>query len=106
MSTVTTTQVQSDNSNSAKPATVGEAIRRHAEVRPKQAAIVSSDFPTLTYRALQDEIDDVRAKLRSAGFDRNARIALAIANSAQAARVIIAVTCSAAAVPIDPKLTV
>jgi acyl-CoA synthetase (AMP-forming)/AMP-acid ligase II len=86
--------------------TVGEAIRRHADLRPKQAAIVGSDFATVSYQALQDEIDGVRKSLRDAGLDRNARIAVAIANSAQATRAILAVTCAAAAVPIDPKLTV
>ncbi len=89
-----------------KPKTVGEAIRRHADARPKQAALVGSDFAPVSYQALQDEIDGVRAALRGAGLSRDARIAVAIANSAQAARAITAVTCSAAAVPIDPKLTV
>ena len=91
---------------SVSPRTVGEAIRHHAELRPKQAALVGSDFEALSYRALQDEIDEVRRSLRAAGLARNARIAVAIANSAQATRAIVAVTCAAAAVPIDPKLTV
>jgi acyl-CoA synthetase (AMP-forming)/AMP-acid ligase II len=86
--------------------TIGEVISRHAELRPNQAAIVGSDFSTICYRQLQDEIGRVRACLRQAGFDRDARIAVAIANSAQAARAIIAVLCSATAVPIDPKLTI
>ena len=93
-------------SSSAAPATVGQAIRRHAELRPKQSAIVGSGFDALSFRSLQDEIDAARKSLREAGFGRDARIAVAIANSAQAARAIIAVTCSAVAVPIDPKLTV
>ena len=93
-------------SHRVSPRTVGEAIRRHADLRPKQAAIVGSDFATVSYQALQDEIDGVRKSLRDAGLDRNARIAVAIANSAQATRAILAVTCAAAAVPIDPKLTV
>ena len=95
-----------DNSVSSNQRTIGEVIRAHAELRPKQAAIVGSDFSAVSYRMLQDEIDEVRAALRHAGFDRDARIAVAIANSAQAARAIIAIACSATAVPIDPKLTV
>ena len=93
-------------SSSAAPATVGQAIRRHAELRPKQSAIVGSGFDPLSFRSLQEEIDAARKSLREAGFGRDARIAVAIANSAQAARAIVAVTCSAVAVPIDPKLTV
>ena len=86
--------------------TIGEVIRASAELRPKQSAIVGSQFAPLSYRELQDQIDEVRARLRQAGFDRDARIAIAIANSAEAALAIVAIACSAAAVPIDPKLTV
>lgn len=94
-------QIQAD-----LPCTIADAIRINAALRPKQAAIVGTNFPPISYRAMQDEIDGVRASLCAAGFGRTARIAVAIANSAQAARAIVAVTCSAAAVPIDPKLTV
>jgi oxalate---CoA ligase len=86
--------------------TIGEVIRAHVELRPKQAAIVGTNFSAISYRMLQDEIDEVRNSLRLAGFDRDAKIAVAIANSAQAARAMIAITCSATSVPIDPKLTV
>ena len=95
-----------DNSVSSNQRTIGEVIRAHAELRPKQAAIIGSDFSAISYRMLLDEIDEVRAALRHAGFGRDARIAVAIANSAHAARAIIAIACSATAVPIDPKLTV
>jgi acyl-CoA synthetase (AMP-forming)/AMP-acid ligase II len=86
--------------------TIGEVIRSHVELRPKQAAIVGTNFSAISYRMLQDEIDEVRNSLRLAGFDRDAKIAVAIANSAQAARAMIAITCSATSVPIDSKLTV
>jgi oxalate---CoA ligase len=106
MNVLSTSETISGVQRADKPRTVGEAIRRHAEARPKQAALVASDFTPLSYQALQEEIDSTRSALRAAGLSREARIAVAIANSAQAARAIIAVTCSAAAVPIDPKLTV
>lgn len=86
--------------------TIGAVIRAGAALRPKQAAIVGSQFAPLSYRELQDQIDEVRACLRQAGLGRDARIAVAIANSAEAALAIVAIACSAAAVPIDPKLTV
>ena len=73
------------------PRTIGDAIRAHAEARPTEPAMVGSDCPPLSYRMLQDEIEDVRRSLRGAGFDRSARIAVAIANSAQAARAIVAI---------------
>jgi len=93
-----------DQSNEQR--TIGEVIRASAELRPKQSAFVGSQFAPLSYRELQDQIDEVRACLRQAGFDRDARIAVAITNSAQAALAIVAISCSAAAVPLDPKLTV
>ena len=86
--------------------TIGSVIQAHAARQPDAAAIVGSHFAPVSYRELQGQIDDVRAKLRAAGFDQNARIAVAIANPAQAALAIVAISCSATAVPIDPKLTI
>src|SRR5262249_62241431 len=65
--------------------TIGAVIRAGAALRPKQAAIVGSQFSPLSYRELQDQIDEVRACLRQAGLGRDARIAVATANSAEAA---------------------
>jgi acyl-CoA synthetase (AMP-forming)/AMP-acid ligase II len=86
--------------------TIGGVIRAHAAARPEQPAIVASQFALLSYRELQDQIDAVRAHLRQAGFGRDARIAVAIANSPEAALAIVAIASSAVAVPLDPKLTV
>src|SRR4051794_9858437 len=55
---------------------------------------------------LQVEIGGVRDLLRGAGLGRDARIAVALASSAQATRAIVAIACSAVSIPIDPKLTV
>jgi oxalate---CoA ligase len=85
--------------------TIGQMIRRHAELCPAQAAIVSSQFAPLTYRELQTQIDGIGAALRNAGFDKNARIIVALSNGPQAALAIIAIACSAIAVPLDPNLT-
>ncbi|MEA2967773.1 MAG: hypothetical protein QOE78_1034, partial [Alphaproteobacteria bacterium] len=85
--------------------TIGAVLRAHAEVRPEQTALVASQFALLSYRELQNQIDEARLRLRQAGFGSHARIAIAIANSSEAALAIIAVACSAVAVPLDPKLT-
>ena len=67
--------------------------------------MVASRFAVLSYGELRDRIDETRACLRQAGFDRNARIAVALPTGAEAALAIVAVASSAAAVPLDPKLT-
>lgn len=85
--------------------TIGEAIRLHAELRPEYPAIVASGFRPLSYRELRDQIDKIGSNLRHAGFDRNARIVVALENSPHAALAIVAVACFAAAVPLDPKMT-
>ena len=43
-------------------------IRRRAEERADHTAIECSDLAPLAYRELQSLIDQVRARLRSAGF--------------------------------------
>jgi acyl-CoA synthetase (AMP-forming)/AMP-acid ligase II len=67
--------------------------------------MVASRFAVLSYGGLRDQIDETRARLRQAGFDRNARIAVALPTGAEAALAIVAVASSAAVVPLDPKLT-
>jgi acyl-CoA synthetase (AMP-forming)/AMP-acid ligase II len=84
---------------------MGEVIRAQAALRPHEPAMVGSSFATLRYSDLQSEIDRIRGQLRGAGLGRDARIAVAVADSAQAALAIIAVASSAVAVPLDPKLT-
>jgi acyl-CoA synthetase (AMP-forming)/AMP-acid ligase II len=86
--------------------TIGSVIGALAADQPNAAAIVGSHFAPVSYSELQRQIEGVRTGLRAAGFDQNARIAVAIANPAQATLAIVAISCSATAVPIDPKLTV
>ena len=86
--------------------TIGEVIRRQAELRPEQPAIVGPRFAPLSYRELNHQIEAIGMGLRQAGFDRNARIAIALPNGPKAALAIVAVACAAVAVPLDPKLTI
>ena len=87
------------------PRTIGEALRAHAALRPEQAAIVASELAPVSYRRLTEQIEEVCAVLRQAGFDASARIVVAIPDTAPAALAIVAVACSAVALPLDPKLT-
>jgi oxalate---CoA ligase len=85
--------------------TIGTKIRQHAETQPDHPAMVSSGFAPLSYRELQSEIGAVRGALRRAGFDRTARIAVAMPNGPQTALAIVAVSCSAVCVPLNPRQT-
>lgn len=84
---------------------IAAVIRANANAWQDAPAMVGSHFAPLSYRELQDHIDKVRASLREAGLGSEAKIAVALSNSAQAAITIVAIACSATAVPIDPKLT-
>jgi oxalate---CoA ligase len=84
--------------------TIGEVIRAHAKHRPEQPAIIASGYVPLSYKELCKQIDDVRDRLRQAGFDRNARIAVALPNGPEAALAIVAIGCAAVAMPLDVRL--
>jgi oxalate---CoA ligase len=99
-------QAAASDRDSSGPSTISAAMRFHAELRPDQPAVIGTDFAPLTYRELQRQIGEIRTCLRQAGFGRDARIAVGIAGSADAACTIIGVACSATAVPLDPKLTI
>ena len=84
--------------------TIEGAIRYHAQHRPAWPAMVATKSLPLSYRELFENICTVRSDLRRAGFDRNARIAIALPNGPLAALAVVAIACSAVAVPIDVKL--
>ncbi len=92
-------------SSSVEQGTIGRAIERHSETRPDQAAVVCTGYAPLSYRELQGLIGEIRTDLRGADFDRTARIAVALPNGPYAALAIVAVACSAVAVPLNPKQT-
>jgi acyl-CoA synthetase (AMP-forming)/AMP-acid ligase II len=85
--------------------TIQEAIRYHAQLRSAWPAIVASESLPLSYGELFEKICAVRGDLYQAGFDRNSRVVIALQNGPLAALAVVAVACSAAAVPIDIKLT-
>ena len=62
------TGIRNSASRSSQPKTVGEIIRRLAEAQPRFLAVASSQFAPLSYRELQNFIDQVRASLRLSGF--------------------------------------
>jgi acyl-CoA synthetase (AMP-forming)/AMP-acid ligase II len=94
-----------DYSRPLGASTIGEVIRARAQVQPGHPAIESSGHAPFSYGELQVLIDEVRSNLRLRGFDRNAKIAVAMPSGPQAALAIIAVTCSAVSVPVNLKQT-
>jgi acyl-CoA synthetase (AMP-forming)/AMP-acid ligase II len=87
------------------PANIGAAILRHAESRPESTAMVATGFEPLSYRDLRDFIGRTATRLRESGFDRSARIAVALPSSAHAALAIVATASAAVTAPIDTQLT-
>ena len=89
----------------SNPATIGAAILRHAESRPNSPAVVATGFEPLSYRELRDYVARAAARLRESGFDRSARVAVALPSGADAALTIVATASAAVAIPIDTQLT-
>ncbi len=87
------------------PLTLGAAIRRNASLLPREPAIVCSASAPLPYGDLERQIDTVRRQLRDAGFDRDARISVMMPNGPEAILALVALSCCAVAVPLDPRLT-
>ncbi len=96
-----------DSAKAVQPqhATIGDAIRLHAATQPDHPAIVSTGLRPLTYRELQTLIDETRVALRAASLGRDARIAVAMPDNINAALAIVAVSCAAVSIPVNPKQT-
>ena len=87
------------------PASIRTAILRRAESRPDSPAVVATGFDPLSYRDLQSYLARATARLRESGFDRSARVAVALPSGPEAALAIVATACAAVAIPIDTQLT-
>jgi acyl-CoA synthetase (AMP-forming)/AMP-acid ligase II/thioesterase domain-containing protein/acyl carrier protein len=83
--------------------TIGDTIRRCAELQPEHPAFISTGFEPFTYSALWDQVTLLGSSLRRAGFGRDARIAIVLPSGPEAALAIIAVASVAVAVPLDPN---
>jgi len=92
------------DSVSAEPTTLYAAFAQLASRVPEQPAVLSTRYAALDHRGLQQVIEQTRRQLRQAGFGRDARIGVMLPEAPQAAVAIIAIACSAVAVPLDPRL--
>jgi acyl-CoA synthetase (AMP-forming)/AMP-acid ligase II/thioesterase domain-containing protein len=87
------------------PSTIKQAIERQCLINPDRPAIVSTDFGHLTYAELDRVVREIGKGLRAAGFGRFARVGVAVPSGPHAALVILSVSCSAIAIPLNPKQT-
>jgi acyl-CoA synthetase (AMP-forming)/AMP-acid ligase II len=84
--------------------TIGETLHRHASRAPDALAMLAPQSRPLTYAGLLRHIDTLRSDLSRAGFSRSDRIALVLPSGPHSAIMIAAVSCSAIAIPLDPRL--
>jgi oxalate---CoA ligase len=84
--------------------TLGKSIRRRAEQHPDRPALVAARFSPLSYDGLRRELDLTRSVLRRSGFGPTARIGISLPNGPEAVLALVAVSCAATAVPLDPRL--
>jgi acyl-CoA synthetase (AMP-forming)/AMP-acid ligase II/thioesterase domain-containing protein/acyl carrier protein len=92
-------------SSSSGPQTLIDSIRRNAANNSAAPAIVVPNRPSLSYSALLLQVEQFGSELRRVGIGTRSRVAVAISDDAELAIAIIAISCSAAVIPIDPKLT-
>jgi oxalate---CoA ligase len=90
---------------SALPGTIGERLEYLARTQPEHAAFVSSDCAPLSYGELLRQVRNIGAVLQQAGLNCNARIAVAMPNGPRVALAIVAVSCAAVSVPVNPRQT-
>jgi oxalate---CoA ligase len=84
--------------------TITEVLRHRAHRGAERPAIVATGVPPLSYGELLNNVTIVRAALRRSGFEAGARIVVALPNGPLAALALVAIACSAVAVPLDGKL--
>ena len=84
--------------------TIGAVIRHFGQLQSDRPAVVATRRTPLSWRELAFYTDVVRADLRVGGFGRDVRIGVALPNGPEAALAIVAIACSAVAVPFDLKL--
>lgn len=98
-------KVRDEENQPDAPITLGATIRRNAYLFPREPAIVCSTFAPVTYGDLERQFDTIHRQLRKAGFGREARIGVMMPNGPEAVLAIVAFSCCAVAVPLDPRLT-
>ena len=86
----------------SKPATLYDHLIEQTERAPNAVAIVAPGRLPLSYEALLDQTEEVRASLNSMGIGRNDRVILALNNGPEMAVAFIATASCVTCVPLNP----
>src|SRR5436190_12744791 len=73
--------------------------RRH----PKNASLVDDEKERVSYGELLEYIEQFQSQLSSVGVNRSSRVAIVVPNGIDMAAVLLATTCTAVAVPLNPN---
>jgi len=85
--------------------TICAVIKRWADIQPDAPALIAENRSVLSYRALSDVIDRIRADLKTLGLGRDDRIAIVHSGPIDTGILTLAVFGIAAAAPLDPRQT-
>src|SRR6185295_19120713 len=85
-----------------KPASLYDYLAAQTERAPNALAIAAPGRLPLTYQALLDQTNEVRASLNSMGIGRNDRVVLALNNGPEMAVAFIATASCVTCVPLNP----
>lgn len=86
----------------SKPASLYDHLLAQTERAPDALAISAPGRQPLTYQALLDQTEQVRASLNSMGIGRNDRVVLALNNGPEMAVAFIATAACVTCVPLNP----
>jgi len=87
------------------PQTIGQAIELNGAANPQAPAIVFPNCATLSYGALLQHVEQFGLELRRVGIGASKRVAVALSDGPGLAIATTAISCHAAVVPLDPRLT-
>jgi acyl-CoA synthetase (AMP-forming)/AMP-acid ligase II/acyl carrier protein len=78
-------------------------IENIARGHPKNASLVDDEKERVSYGELLEHIEQFQSQLSSVGVTRSSRIAIVVPNGIDMAAVLLATTCTAVAVPLNPN---
>jgi len=90
------------NMHDRKSDTIYELLRAQAERAPGAAAIVAAGRAAVSYRALQDQVDDFTRALHSRGVQHTDVVAIVLPNGPEMAVTFVGVAASAICAPLNP----